>query len=894
MIDRLRARLADCGRKLRPTRRGAVLMFSLAAAALMVAHPAFAGVAGSGGNDILTQIGHAIGNFALIITKFLGSLLLLATDSLLIPISSYNGFVSASAVTKGWVIIRDLTNMFFVLMMLVIAIGTILGVEEFSYRRLLPRLLIMAVLINFSKVIVGIFIDFAQVVMLTFVNGYSAAAGGNILKLFKLKEMMSDSQNIPANTALDITDYVGAQLLALLMMGIALFIVIIMCMMLAFRIVMLWVLTILSPLAFFLSTFPRGKAHSAYARWWELFGNYVVSGPLLAFFLWLAFSVTASDDIGREVSAGPSVTEAPNQYFFTEAGSTDVFSSYIVGVALLLAGMYVTADLGVAAGGMLRGGADWLKGSAQRLAKGAALLPLRGAIGGAKAVGRGAGAAGGKLVNLAEVKTGYMVPFSERAKKRRQMLRETKAADREREFMETRLVHGGQLRGIFGFGKGQKATNRLTQNAAEAKDRLGEIEARKEAMFRPANELRSREQDLEALAKSTGPLVMDVKLRTNFEAETKRLQEEIEKSQQAQALETDPGKLRSLKDEEREMTGIRNSMNRALATTKDGEEIDASDLPRLRDSLMKRSVQVFDQAENAQRMAGRRWQPQQADLDQAKRDADSRSQKAMAARQRMYNDPESRWLLSSIGKAESEAAKSLPPDMTPQDRLDFLAGAFKSGNKSQAKVLMREMASKNELADMFESGAAGGQKYGTDAAGVKQFVDMMTRRLGMSRQEANRTANDLFQTAAGKGDIVFHGKMVQDAQSGAVRVATDAANQDVQAGKLDKKKTEQLFKEDSTNAIFNITIQNDKASRTLSDAGIAKILSGQQALMGMLDKGTINSKLLGLLKEGPNMSKLDEMVKKGLLSAEFIDKLSGSTARKVGSAKEYAKRMRAG
>ena len=49
----------------------------------------------------------------------------------------------------------------------------------------------MAVSINFSKTLVGLMIDFSQVVMLTFVNGFQAAAFGNLSKAFGLTTILT-------------------------------------------------------------------------------------------------------------------------------------------------------------------------------------------------------------------------------------------------------------------------------------------------------------------------------------------------------------------------------------------------------------------------------------------------------------------------------------------------------------------------------------------------------------------------------------------------------------------------------------------------------------------------------------------------------------------------------
>jgi len=42
--------------------------------------------------------------------------------------------------------------------------------------------LLFALLVNFSRTIAGIFIDISQLIMLTFVNGFAQAAGGNFVE----------------------------------------------------------------------------------------------------------------------------------------------------------------------------------------------------------------------------------------------------------------------------------------------------------------------------------------------------------------------------------------------------------------------------------------------------------------------------------------------------------------------------------------------------------------------------------------------------------------------------------------------------------------------------------------------------------------------------------------
>ena len=82
----------------------------------------------------------------------LGQILILLMR-VLVSIAEFNNFINAQPIVLGWTIVRDVCNMFFVVIMLVIAFATVLRIENYSYKKLLPKLVIMAILINFSKMI---------------------------------------------------------------------------------------------------------------------------------------------------------------------------------------------------------------------------------------------------------------------------------------------------------------------------------------------------------------------------------------------------------------------------------------------------------------------------------------------------------------------------------------------------------------------------------------------------------------------------------------------------------------------------------------------------------------------------------------------------------------------
>lgn len=294
-------------------------------------------------SDIINSFDTLMIRLLAFFAKLLGKLFTWVVG-MLVQVAGYNDFLKATAVVTGWVIVRDLANMFFVLILLVISIATILRVEAYSYKKLLPKLLLMAVLINFSKTICGIIIDFSQVIMLTFVNAFQAAAGANFFQALGVHQMF-DLDNLAGEAGAPDQqwDLVGTAFLALLVVLIATITVGVLMVVLVARIVVLWTLIVLSPLAFLLASFPQGQTYAK--QWWDEFSKYVISGPVLAFFIWLALIVAGGGTASTEIGVDSTALDTANG--LGAVGKYNNLSSLVVGVTMLLVGLMFTQKLGV-------------------------------------------------------------------------------------------------------------------------------------------------------------------------------------------------------------------------------------------------------------------------------------------------------------------------------------------------------------------------------------------------------------------------------------------------------------------------------------------------------------------------------------------------------------------
>ncbi len=315
-----------------------------------------------------------------------------------IQIAGYNGYLTSTAVNVGWVMVRDVTNMFFVVILLLVAFGTILGLEQYEWKKMLVKFFFAAVLVNFSRVICGVIIDVGQVVMITFVNGIAATAGGNLINAFSMDKIMGLSQT--DGTGYDTSKIFAAALGAITFSAIILAMMLVFVFMLVSRLIVLWILIVLSPFAFVLSVIPQTQKYAS--QWWSEFGNHVVVGPAVVFFLWLSFAVVGGGQINTEIAANSAIPDAQktatvNGEDAAGVGGTmgwDSMSNFAIAIGILLVGAKTSQSLGTVGGSAMSKATDFGKKVAMVASGASAAMwaggkAKQGAVGAAKLAGKG-------------------------------------------------------------------------------------------------------------------------------------------------------------------------------------------------------------------------------------------------------------------------------------------------------------------------------------------------------------------------------------------------------------------------------------------------------------------------------------------------------------------------
>lgn len=304
-------------------------------------------LANSGVENAMSAILGAISSFFVMLIGVIITLF----SYLIINVAQFSKFIDIRAVEQGWMNVRDLCNMFFILILLVIAFGTMLRQENYAAKKLLPKVLIMAILINFSKMFFGLIIDFSQVIMLAFVRSLHPS-DGHFVSIFIVDDWLSMEKDV---TRAEMWGVVLAQVFALIAAVVTAVVLAVFLAVLVMRIVMLWIYTIFSPFVFLGWAFPPLQKYTN--QIWEDFIKQVMVGPILAFFIWLALWVGQTPDAIGNLGAG-DITLCTG---VSGIMCADSLQKFIIVIGLLMGGLMMAQQMGGAAGSIAGKGIGAIK-----------------------------------------------------------------------------------------------------------------------------------------------------------------------------------------------------------------------------------------------------------------------------------------------------------------------------------------------------------------------------------------------------------------------------------------------------------------------------------------------------------------------------------------------------
>ncbi|MBT6757708.1 MAG: hypothetical protein HOA84_05220, partial [Candidatus Jacksonbacteria bacterium] len=315
------------------------------------------------------------------IVTVLGKLLVIIID-LMLRIVSYNNFVHEGFVIKGWIVLRDVLNTLFIFFLLMIAFATIFNYESYGYKSLLGKVLLAAILVNFSRTIAGIAIDFSHVFMMVFLNGFKDAAAGNFTKGLGIRDIVQFGTTDPGD--ISGKEIFGSLVFGIIYLLIAVVTILVYFLMFVLRIIALWFLVITSPVYFVLNAVPFGKQSAS--QWLKNFSKYLVIGPALAFFLWLSLAAMGTvsqtfhsnlSETGTETSAQLEAGNDQLSAAISKSARPAGLMSYVISIGLLWGSLIYASKSGVAGSQVAGKAMEKMKKFGSSTAKKAGLAPFK-------------------------------------------------------------------------------------------------------------------------------------------------------------------------------------------------------------------------------------------------------------------------------------------------------------------------------------------------------------------------------------------------------------------------------------------------------------------------------------------------------------------------------------
>ena len=266
-------------------------------------------------------------------------------------------FSKIDAIYAGWKISRDLINIFFIFILLYIAIATILRLTGYGAKELLVKVVIIALLVNFSLVITKVVIDASNILAMEFYSnmGIKDSSGKPDITSAMMQGLslatIYDGKNLadPQSGGVSITGWTvlagtfGGSILIL----VTSFVFFAATILFVIRTVFLLFLMILSPFAFVAMILPGTKKYAS--QWWSSLFSQAFFAPAFMFMIYLVLRIINDDTfhaaIGGSLGADATATIS-GALTGNDSGALGVIVKFIILIGLMIGSLIVASKMG--------------------------------------------------------------------------------------------------------------------------------------------------------------------------------------------------------------------------------------------------------------------------------------------------------------------------------------------------------------------------------------------------------------------------------------------------------------------------------------------------------------------------------------------------------------------
>ncbi len=223
--------------------------------------------------------------------------------SIIIPFLKVSPITTANPAYAAWQAIRNLADVFFVLLFFVVIFGTAIGFDNYTIKKVLPRLIAAAILIQFSWIICTIVVDIGNVLG----QGLQVLLEHVIPK--PTFDLTDPAPRVAFGSTLLIVGIVGTSgliglsfatiLSAALALGVVFFTLIL-------RQILIILFIVIGPIAFILWILPNTEKY--FKEWYSTFIKFVLMYPLIILFFEAGrLFATAAGGAGSATGASPFI-----------------------------------------------------------------------------------------------------------------------------------------------------------------------------------------------------------------------------------------------------------------------------------------------------------------------------------------------------------------------------------------------------------------------------------------------------------------------------------------------------------------------------------------------------------------------------------------------------------
>lgn len=223
----------------------------------------------------------------------------------------------------AWQLFRDLANVAIIGVFVFVAIMTILGSTEYGTKRLVARVLIVAILINFSFLFTRVIVESSNFVAGQFArsmpnNAMEVGVAQSFLQAFGIHGLWSGTEALTDRVATE-TDSGWAALLYGLVGGFFLIciagVLLYGVVMISARALLLIFMLITSALAFATFLIPSwsNQTYIGWNNWWSNLLKAALFGPILMVFLWIAMQIIARASVNGAGTALGKLADDPSK-----------------------------------------------------------------------------------------------------------------------------------------------------------------------------------------------------------------------------------------------------------------------------------------------------------------------------------------------------------------------------------------------------------------------------------------------------------------------------------------------------------------------------------------------------------------------------------------------------